>query len=41
MYRILIVEDDAVIAESIARHVEKWGLEARAGGGFPARDRGI
>lgn len=29
MYRILIVEDDAVIAESIARHVEKWGLEAR------------
>ena len=29
MYRIMIVEDDAVIAGAIARHMETWGLEAR------------
>ena len=29
MYRILIVEDDAVIAAAMKRHIEQWGLEAR------------
>ena len=29
MYRILIVEDDAVIADVVRRHIESWGLEAR------------
>lgn len=28
MYRILIVEDDPGIAETVKNHVEKWGLEA-------------
>lgn len=26
-YRLLLVEDDAVIAEEIKRHLEKWGYE--------------
>ena len=30
MHRILIVEDDRVIAGAIRRHVETWGFEARA-----------
>ena len=30
MHRILIVEDDGVIAGAIRRHVETWGFEARA-----------
>ena len=29
MYRIFIVEDDRVIAESLRRHIESWGFEAR------------
>ena len=29
MYRILIVEDDATIAEAIRKHIQSWGLEAR------------
>lgn len=29
MYRILIVEDDGVIAEAIRRHISAWGCEAR------------
>lgn len=29
MYRILIVEDDAVIAEAIRQHMQSWGFEAR------------
>ena len=29
MYRILIVEDDDVIAAAIARHLTGWGFEAR------------
>ncbi len=28
MYRILIVEDDAVIAKEIKRHLNQWGYEA-------------
>lgn len=27
MYKILIVEDDAVIAEQIAKYLGKWGYE--------------
>ncbi len=27
MYRIFIVEDDAVIAGQIAEYLEKWGYE--------------
>ena len=29
MYRILIVEDDLTIAESIKKQIEAWGLEAK------------
>ena len=29
MYRILIVEDDAVIAAAMERQITQWGLEAR------------
>lgn len=28
MYKLLIVEDDAVIAEAIRQHMESWGYEA-------------
>lgn len=28
MYKLLIVEDDAVIAKTIQRHMESWGYEA-------------
>ena len=28
MYRILIVEDDAVIAAAVKKHLENWGMEA-------------
>ena len=28
MYRILIVEDDNIIAGEIGRHMQKWGYEA-------------
>jgi DNA-binding response OmpR family regulator len=27
MYRIFLVEDDAVIAGAIKRHIETWGCE--------------
>lgn len=30
MYRILLVEDDAGIAEAVAAALEKWGLQTRA-----------
>ncbi|MGM9974563.1 MAG: response regulator transcription factor [Clostridiaceae bacterium] len=30
MYRVLIIEDDRVIAEAIKKHIEGWGYEARA-----------
>lgn len=30
MYRILVVEDDAVIAEQIRKYLEKWGYEVEA-----------
>jgi DNA-binding response OmpR family regulator len=29
MYRIFIVEDDAVIAGAIRKHIESWGWQAR------------
>ena len=28
MYKILIVEDDEVIAKTLKVHLEKWGYEA-------------
>ena len=34
MYRMFIVEDDAVIAGEIARHIESWGYEARCARDF-------
>ena len=34
MYKILIVEDDRVIASEIARHLERWGFEACAAEDF-------
>lgn len=30
MYKILVVEDDAVIAEQIGKYLEKWGYEVEA-----------
>lgn len=33
-YRILIVEDDAVIAEEIAKHLNTWGMETCTIGDF-------
>lgn len=29
MYKILIVEDDTVISETVKKHIEAWGCEAR------------
>lgn len=34
MYRVLIVEDDALIAESVRRQLGMWGLEARCAENF-------
>ena len=34
MYRIFIVEDDAVIAGSIKKHLEAWGFEAKCAEDF-------
>ncbi len=34
MYRILIVEDDAVIAQAMCRQIKLWGLEARCARNF-------
>ena len=34
MYRILIVEDDRVIAGAMRRHIENWGFEARCAEDF-------
>ncbi|MBU4440203.1 MAG: response regulator transcription factor [Acetobacterium sp.] len=34
MYKILIVEDDQIIATSLKNHLDKWGLEAAAIGDF-------
>ena len=31
MYRIFIVEDDAVIAGAMRRHLESWGYQKNAG----------
>ena len=28
-YRILVVEDDDVIASAVVRHISSWGCEAR------------
>ena len=29
MYKILIVEDDFIIANSVSRHLEKWGFQSK------------
>ena len=34
MHRIFIVEDDAVIAEAVKRHIGAWGCEARCAANF-------
>ena len=34
MYRIFIVEDDAVIAGAMTRHLESWGYAVRCAGDF-------
>lgn len=34
MYKILMVEDDAVIASSIEAHLSRWGYEIRCGSDF-------
>ncbi len=34
MHRIFIVEDDAVIAEAVKRHIGAWGCEARCSANF-------
>ena len=34
MHRILIVEDDAVIAEAVRRHIGAWGVQARCAVNF-------
>ena len=34
MYRILIVEDDAVIASAVEGHLRSWGWDARCAGDF-------
>ena len=34
MYKIMIVEDDSVIAGAIARHMESWGCEVHCGENF-------
>lgn len=34
MYKILIVEDDMVIAKEVSRHLEKWGYEVKAAEDF-------
>lgn len=34
MYRIFIVEDDAVIAAAVAKHLRSWGWETRCAGDF-------
>lgn len=36
MYRIMIVEDDPVITGELARHMARWGLEARGVEDFSA-----
>ena len=33
-YRILVVEDDAVIASAVARHISSWGCEVRVAENF-------
>lgn len=35
MYRIWIVEDDAVIANQVARYLESWGMDTRCASDFP------
>lgn len=34
MYRILIVEDDEIIARSLKKHLESWDYDCGLRGGF-------
>ena len=34
MYRILIVEDDMMIAASLKKHIEGWGFEVKCAENF-------
>lgn len=36
MYKVLIVEDDPVIAGTVAAELNKWGMDARAAADFSA-----
>ena len=29
MYKIFVIEDDAVIAQAVVEHIASWGWEAR------------
>ncbi len=40
MYKILIVEDDRVIADKMKEHLEKWDYEV-ACAGFQTRTGGV
>ena len=33
-YRILVVEDDAVISAAVARHISSWGCEVKCAENF-------
>lgn len=41
MYKILIVEDDRVIADKMKEHLEKWDYEGGMCAGFQTRTGGV
>ena len=41
MYRILIVEDDEIIARSLKKHLESWDYDCGLRGGFFRRHEGV
>ena len=36
MYKILIIEDDAVISEQVSRYLARWGYETACASGYRA-----
>ena len=34
MYRIFLVEDDPIIAETVQKHLESWGWQVKAAADF-------
>ena len=34
MYRIFLVEDDPIIAQTVQKHLESWGWQVKAAAGF-------